>query len=122
MPRKRTPKVDTEARKKRIRSFRSRERRQQRKQQANDASDLTWLIRDGVRAAAMKVLNATARSWFPYWLSIAKNRKPEGSADFYPAKSFERDGRIYYGFMFREHRDQQVLLWAAARKELTPDG
>ena len=122
MPRKRTVKGDTEARKKRVRSFRSRERSQRRKHQSNAPEDLTWLKRDAMRSAAMRVINFTARTWTPYWLSIAKKHKPEGSADFWPAKSFERDGRIYYGFLLREHRDQQCLLWPKARKELTSGG
>lgn len=118
--RKRPSKDDTEARKKRVRSFRSRERRQQRKQQANDASDLSWLTRSGAVMASMKILNFKTGSETPYWLSIDKDAKPAGSADFYPARSFEHKGRIWYGFVFREHRDAQCDLWPDARKELTP--
>lgn len=118
MPRKRKQKDNTEARKKRIRSFRSRERREQRKQSTNAPEDLSWLIRTGVRMAAAKIMNVTHNSYMPYWLSVPIEHKQQ-SPDFYPSKSIVSGDRIWYGFLFREHRDEQCILWPDARKELT---
>lgn len=121
MSRKRKGTFDdnVEARQKRVRSFRNRERRQQRKKEPEAADDLTWLIRIGIRRAAMKVLNERHSDVPPFWLSLAvKHGHPV--SDFYPCRSHVRGDRRYYGFMFREHRDAMVLRWPKARKELTP--
>jgi len=117
---------DTEARKKRVRSFRSSERRQQRKQKSDDPQDLTWLNRVGIRVAAMKVLNEQFHDVPPFWLSIPwdypkKVVRNHPQAQYYPCRSHRVDDRLWFGFMFREHRDAQCLLWPDAVKELTPE-
>lgn len=124
MPRKRKDKGndDTEARKKRVRSFRSRERRQRRENEPRDPSDLSGVRFHTVRMVAYKIINATASSpHWSYWLSIPSEGKNRNSptADYYPCRTFIRGDRVWYGFMFREHRDDQCRLWPDAVKELT---
>ncbi len=121
--RKGSPEDNREARKKRVRSFRNRERRERRKKETHAPDDLTWLKRVSIRMAAMKVLNEKFSEMPAFWLSLpslGKNRNSPTS-DFYPCRSYVRGDRVYYGFMFREHRDHQVLLWPNSRKELTPE-
>ena len=122
MPRRRKGKAEQpdEGRNKRIRSFRNRERRQKRKQVADDPLDLTWLLVNGVRMAAAKIMNETYREPAPFWLSMPANPRP-GPSSFYPCRSHRIGDRIWYGFLFRAHRDAQALIWPKARKELTPD-
>lgn len=110
---------DQERIKKRSRSFRSRERRKQRTTADHDPSDLGWLKLSGIRMAACKVMNDSYRQPAPFWLSIPAVPRPE-PVDFFPCRSFQRGDRIWYGFLFREHRDQQIVIWGGrARKELT---
>lgn len=125
MPRRRRTSSDdnTEARKKRVRSFRNKERREQRKKQSKDPMDLSWITSTGVRAAAVRIMNATHSSFWPYWLSIPHD-KLAGTppvSPFWPSKNTRTKDRVYYGFMIRDHRDELCLLWPNARKELTPD-
>jgi len=114
MPRKR--KDDTGNVKKRVRSFRTRERKQQRDTDAIATDDLTWVIKSKLKMTALKILNDDGSR--PYWLSIPRNG-PEPVAGYYPCSVFTAEGRVYYGFMFREHRDQLHERWDHARKELT---
>lgn len=121
--RRKTPdKDDAERVKKRNRSLRNRERRQQRTPKPeNDPSDLSWLRLNSIRMAAYKVMNHSNREPAPFWLSIPSSPRPD-PVEFYPCRSFQRGDRTWFGFLFREHRDQQILLWGGrARKELTED-
>lgn len=113
---------DTEARKQRVRSFRSRERRQRRNDATPDASDATWLTRISLHLSCMRILNHKMRGPWPFWLSIESLGKGRNSptSDYYPCKTIVRGNRVWYAFIFREHRDEQCLLWPDARKELTP--
>lgn len=125
--RKSDDKQDAERVKKRNRSLRNRERREQRKRSAqtpqNNPDDLGWLKNISIRMAAMKVLNATVDSHWPYWLSIPSlgRGRNHPTSDFYPCKQTMRGDRAWYGFMFREHRDLMCERWVDARKELTPN-
>ena len=115
MSRKRT-KEDAKDAKKRVRSFRTRERKQRRNTSSVPADDLTWVLKSRLKMIASKILNdAGDRS---YWLSIPKEGV-EPVAGYYPCSSFVLGSRIYYGFMFREHRDSLFGRWDNARKELT---
>jgi hypothetical protein len=123
MPRKqKDDKDDVERVRKRNRSLRNRERRQHRKPKVeNDPNDLGWLKLNGVRMAANKIMNDSYREPAPFWLSVPSDPRPE-PVSFYPCRSFQRGDRTWFGFLFREHRDQQILLWGGhARKELTED-
>lgn len=117
MSRKRINKDDTEAAKKRVRSFRTRERRTRRTDTPeSDPSDFHWIERSKIRMAANRILNDSGDR--PYWLSIPKEGV-EPVAGFLPCNTFTSDGRVYYGFAFREHRDILCDRWDNARKELT---
>lgn len=123
MPRKRKEdKQDADRVKKRNRSLRSRERRKQRRPKVENApDDLSWLKLASIRMVAARIMNDTYREPAPFWLSVPKDPRPEPT-NFYPCRSFSRGNRIWYGFLFREHRDQQILLWGGhARKEFTED-
>ena len=76
-----------------------------------------WLVRIGARMAAMKVINESPER--PYWCSI-----PHGVGDgvepvagYYPCSYFRTKTRVYYGFLFREHREAVVAKWEHARRE-----
>lgn len=86
----------------------------------HDPNDLEWLHLNGVRTAAARIMNDTYREPAPYWLSLPKYPRPEPT-NFYPCRSFERGDRVWYGFLFRAHRDEQLRIWGnrKARKELT---
>ena len=88
----------------------------------HDPLGLEWLHRNGIRMAANKIMNDSYREPAPFWLSVPKHPRPP-QADFYPCRSFERGDRIWYGFLFRAHRDEQLERWAnpEAHKELTED-
>ena len=114
MPRKR--KDDTGHVKKRVRSFRTRERKQRRDTAAVATDDLTWVTKSKLKMTALKILNDHGER--PYWVSIPKDGA-EPVAGFFPCSSFVADGRVYYGFLLREHRDAVFERWDHARKELT---
>jgi len=114
MPRKR--KDDAENAKKRVRSFRSRERKQRRTTSDVAADDLSWVIKSKLKMIAVKILNDSGER--PYWLSIPKDG-PEPVSGYYPCSSFVADGRVFYGFLIREHRDSLFERWDHARKEYT---
>lgn len=90
--------------------------------QWHDPNNLAWLGMISIRAAANKIMNESYREPAPYWLSIPKDPRPP-QTDFYPCRSFERGDRVWYGFLFRAHRDEQLERWGRtdAHKELTAD-
>lgn len=93
-----------------------------RAQKWHDPNNFEWLGLNSVRMAAHKIMNETYRLPAPFWLSVPKDPRPP-QTDYYPCRSFERGDRIWYGFLFRAHRDEQLERWAnpAAHKELTED-
>lgn len=93
-----------------------------RPQKWHDPKNLEWLVGGNVRMAAYKIMNDTYRQPAPYWLSVPKDPRPP-QTDYYPCRSFERGDRIWYGFLFRVQRDEQLERWnnPDARKELTED-
>lgn len=71
------------------------------------------------RHKALQVLNRHPER--PYWASI---RDPGGSppvANYYPCTMFRKSGRIYYGFLSRDHREKLIyqFRYHGARRELT---
>ena len=127
------------ARLKKLRSAQRREERKARRKEAGDSGrresrktpvaqslhdpkDIGWLMMNSIRAAANKIMNESYRSPAPYWLSMPDQPNPPPT-DYYPCRSHKQDGRIWYGFLFREHRDEQLIRWnnRKFRKELTPD-
>jgi hypothetical protein len=88
----------------------------------HDPNNFEWLGTITLRAAASKIMNESYREPAPFWLSVPKHPRPEPT-DFYPCRSFERGDRVWYGFLFRAHRDEQLQRWnnPDARKELTQD-
>jgi hypothetical protein len=115
----RNKKSADEGKTKRVRSVRNTDRRKQRKERAPDPNDLLWLTRISIRTAAARILNDAGRDR-PYWLSIPKDG-PDPVAEFFPCTMLSGKTRVYYGFMFRHHRDEQSLRWVNSRKELTGD-
>lgn len=126
------------ARLKKLRSAQRREERKQRKQQAaasgEDVSprkrevaadyskpmvkdEYEWIRNSGAKAYAIKILNDHHRER-PFWLSIPTMTNPP-VAGFFPCTTFTARGRVYYGFLFREHRDLFFARLDDARKELT---
>lgn len=116
----RNKKEDNPAQSKRVRSFRNKERRQRRRINPDIelADDFTWLIRNCMRVSAMRVLNEYPQR--PYWLSVPDKPNPPVSS-YYPCNTHKVNNRIYYGFLFREHRDNCFNQWDNARKELTEE-
>lgn len=72
------------------------------------------------RSVAMKVLNNHRHR--PYWLSIPHAGHNPPVAGYFPCSMFQSQGRWYFGFLFREHRDDLHKKWSGARKELTNVG
>jgi len=65
---------------------------------------------------AVAILNGYKFTW---WASIEKEGPPP-VAGYYPCTHFEAEGRVYFGFSFRHHRDEYVELSGGdARKEYT---
>ncbi len=73
----------------------------------------------GIRArmTASKILNDHRER--PWWLSIPQRAGISPSSGYFPCMSFNSRGRVYYGFLFREHRDSAHREMPGARKELT---
>lgn len=88
----------------------------------HDPNNLGWLGLASIRMVANKIMNESYRESAPYWLSIPADPAPP-QADFYPCRSFKRGDRVWYGFLFRAHRDEQLERWGRtdAHKELTAD-
>lgn len=66
------------------------------------------------KSYAQKILNDCKER--PYWLSIPQEGV-DPVAHFYPCSHFRAKGRVYYGFLFREHREMVVANWPKARRE-----
>lgn len=77
--------------------------------------DYEWLRASQARAYAEKILNNCKER--PYWLSIPQEGN-DPVAHFYPCSFFRAKGRVYYGFLFREHREAMMAQWTQARREL----
>ena len=120
MARKKREVRDEDFKRKRSR-IRREERKRQRKQEATEGMpmDTSWLLRDMAVGAAMKVVNLHKER--PYWLSIP-HEAGDGNppvCDFFPCTTFRTRERAYYGFLFREHRDEAIYRLDDAVKELT---
>lgn len=80
--------------------------------------DYAWIRRGLLVSYANKIINEHRQR--PYWLSITYD-KDDGAppvSNFYPCATFRSDeGRIYYGFLFREHRDLFFDKLKRVRKE-----
>lgn len=101
--------------------IRREERKRQRKEEAREGMpmDTSWLLRDMALSAAMRVVARHKER--PYWLSIP-HENGDGNppvTDFFPCTTFRTRDRAYYGFLFREHRDQAIHRLDDAEKELT---
>lgn len=124
------------ARLKKLRSAERREARKRRKAEAGDdgresrkrdaapdyakpmvKDDYLWIRRTLAKSYAEKVLNDYRQR--PYWLSIPMDRGVGPVPNFYPCTTFRVEGRMYYGFLFREHRDMFFATLEDARKEYT---
>lgn len=80
-----------------------------------------WLRRSSINAFAWKIVNS--HKIMPYWLSIEVDTGNPPVSGFYPCHMYMKNGRYYYGFLFRQCRDAVFEKWQheyAARKELTP--
>lgn len=82
--------------------------------------DYHWLRRSSAKAFAQAILNDCKDR--PYWLSISRScvGSTEPVAHVYPCSYMVRKGRVYYGFLFRDHRDLIFDQWRVqykARKE-----
>lgn len=82
--------------------------------------DYEWLRCSGAKSYAQKILNDCRDR--PYWLSIPRSRieRTEPVAHYYPCGLFRTEERVYYSFLFREHRDLTFNRWReefCARKE-----
>lgn len=108
---------NTSARQKRVRSFRTSDRRKQRATKDNAPESVEWLTRSSAKMAAMQVINNYRER--PYILSIPKEDGPEPISGYYPCSMTVRGDRLYYHFLFREHRDATCAKWPDARKEFT---
>lgn len=125
------------ARLKKLRAAQRREERKARKAKAGDSDepsrrskdaapdyskpmvkdDYLWIRASMAKSYAERILNDHRGR--PYWLSI-----PHATGDgvgpvvnFYPCTTFRTKGRMYYGFLFREHRDLFFATLRNARKE-----
>lgn len=123
------------ARLKKLRSAQRREERKKRRAEAGDSDeprrrkeeapaydkpmvkdDYLWIRRGLAKSYAMKVINDHRER--PYWLSIPRDARPPVS-NYYPCTMFRTETRMYYGFLFREHRDLFYATLSKGRKEFT---
>ena len=130
------------ARLKKLRAAQRREERKRRKAEAGDSDeprrkrsaepdysqplvkdDWLWIRKGLAKDYAIRIINNHRER--PYWLSIPRptglsvsDRAPPVS-NLYPCTMFSTKGRIFYGFLFREHRDLFFSKLGNARKEVT---
>lgn len=131
------------ARLKKLRAAQRREERKKRKLAAGDSDEPTrrsrgsepdyskpmvkddylWIRRGLAKNYAMRIINDHRER--PYWLSMPR---PTGDTpaerswpvtNFYPCTMFSTKSRVFYGFLFREHRDLFFASLEDARKETT---
>lgn len=101
--------------------MRREQRKKERKQEAEVSKplDTDWLNKDLTLAKAMALINHHKER--PFWLSIPWE-VGDGNipvVGYLPCSMFRTKQRAYYGFLFREHRDNAIFLLDDARKELT---
>jgi len=78
--------------------------------------DYEWLRRGSAKAFAQRVLNDSRDR--PYWLVIDRRTYEDAGirtdpvAHVYPCSYTVRGNRVYYGFLFQEHRDMIVERWS----------
>lgn len=98
---------------------RARQPRQKRDRPEPSDDGGLWLIRATSRNDAARILNECKDR--PYWLSIPHEDSDgvEPVAGFHPCSFFRKRGRVYYGFLIRDHREAVVMRWENARRELT---
>lgn len=121
MARRRKEAVADESLKRRRRQLKGRERRESKRTQREDTAaagpiDTTWLRTIKTVSQAEKILSRYRAR--PYWLSIPYEGNPP-VAEYLPCNLFRRHDRVYYGFLFREHREMAFNLFTDARRELT---
>ena len=107
--------------KRRRAALRREERKKQRKAEAelNKPLDTNWIHESLTLAKASAIINHHKER--PFWLSIPW-QVGDGNipiSGYLPCSMFRTRDRAYYGFLFREHRDNAMLLLTDARKELT---
>jgi hypothetical protein len=80
--------------------------------------DYLWIRRGLAKGYANKILNDYKER--PYWLSIPHELHDQIPAPhLFPSSHFRTEGRVYFGFLFREHRDIFFATLEDARKETT---
>jgi len=80
--------------------------------------DYLWIRKELALVYANKIIRSHGER--PWWLSIKydKDDGPPPLSNFYPCSTFRTsNGRMYYGFLFREHRDLFFVTLDDARKE-----
>lgn len=121
MPRRKKVEKPTDERKKIIRRNRNLERKRRKSLSDTSVSPNEevrywgWL---NTRAMATRILNNYRER--PYWASIAGSRTSNPPlVEFFPVTIVWQEGRFYFGFLVREHRDLFCLNTRGARRELT---
>lgn len=122
MARRRKEQPVDEVTKKRIRQQRGRDRREQRKKERDSRlgeslGDTSWLIADLAVSKAKQILDRNPTR--PYWLSFPFDGGNPPISGFYPCTVFRTRDRIYYGFLFRDHRETFLTHVTDGRRELT---
>lgn len=141
MARRKETKITDPHERARLKKLRSLERRQARKARKEAAGgddepraksvapdyakpmikdDYLWIRQSLALAYANRIINDHRER--PWWLSIRydKDDGPPPLSNFYPCSTFRMpNGRMYYGFLFREHRDIFFATLKQARKETT---
>lgn len=84
--------------------------------------DYLWIRRSQAKSFAMKIMNDHRDR--PYWLSIPRPRgdtpadRAAPVSQYFPCTMFSTQSRVYYGFLFIEHRDLFFKEQSNARKEM----
>lgn len=142
MPRRKktTEKIDDPIERARIKKLRAIARREERKkrrqeegggerrsrQETPDYSkpmvkdDYEWIRRSSAMSYAHKIVNHCKER--PYWLSIPFEGGNPPVGHFFPCTYRQHEGRMYYGYLFSECRDEMARLWRdehGARREFT---
>jgi len=114
--------VADEGMKARRRKLKSRERRERKKEQREESSaplDSSWLQDIMTVGQAQKIIDKERAR--PYWLSIpfevGDGNPPVAGVT--PCTMFRTRERVYYGFLFRQHRERVMVAFDNAQRELT---